>query len=370
MPDRHCLFSPSGSSRWLQCSASLLPGGEESEDKGHAAEGTVAHAVCEQYFRKQSQLDEALGTEIDGITVTQEMVDGARLYYQTINDLLDEFHDRSPYAEIETFQQSDWCKDFGGTIDCTIRGDDLTIVVDYKFGRVPVEVVGNTQLLCYLLLACEQYYDEHHVYIVQPRANHDDGPARGWQVRGETLAKFRHELGAVIAQYNAKEVEAEAGKHCLYCNHKHHCKKLAVKVTDMMEEAEDYFFLDTDDIVELLDLERVVKGFFERLREQVAKDMTEGKRRVTGYKVVNKFSRRKWRDEQEVMRVLSEQGFEQAEVLEAAKLKSPYQLKGIVGEAVVNSLSKVEVTGTTVVPESDKRPGLDAGSVRKEFKNE
>ena len=82
MPDQHCLFSPSGSSRWLQCSASLLPGGEESEDKGHAAEGTVKTVAAPV---------EALGDSMKGEDTPDKIVTspvekgGETVYDATVN---------------------------------------------------------------------------------------------------------------------------------------------------------------------------------------------------------------------------------------------------------------------------------------------
>jgi hypothetical protein len=294
------------------------------------------------------------------------MIDGARLYYQAIDDLMDEFSERSPYAELEVFMTSTFDEEFGGTMDCVIRGDRLCIVVDYKYGYNPVEVAGNTQILSYLGVAANTGDDMIGV-IVQPRWNHPDGRIRSIEVSDRQIEEWLERVESTIRAHRAGEITVNVGSHCKYCNHMANCKELKDLVMSTVEK--DPNDLSPGELAEALKAEKIFKTFFQKVSSRALDILDDGSNNtgVPGYKVVETYGRRKWKDKDAVVNLMEENDIEPDDYLTGPELKSPAQLEKVVGKALLEGLHVVETTGTTVAPDSDRRPGVDYHSVRKEF---
>ena len=199
----HAEFAPSAAHRWMNCPASVPMSRDAPPDKGseHAAEGSVAHKVADRLVTgtmDELELLELVGTTLDHekftIKITEEMVDGAVLYRDTVAADLRELGKQGRPAGVghvsETrVRASVIDKDLWGTADFLLwQNGNVLYVYDYKFGKgVPVEAEENEQMLIYALGAMEKIgcraYDRIELVIVQPRAPHADGPVRRWPVQ-------------------------------------------------------------------------------------------------------------------------------------------------------------------------------------------
>tara|TARA_Y100000992_G_C21268995_1_gene495591 strand:+ start:1193 stop:1702 length:510 start_codon:yes stop_codon:yes gene_type:complete len=157
------------------------------------------------------------------------MIDAARMYVNYVQERQKELQ-----AEMLVEHQFD-CHEINeniwGTADMTLIGEDRLVIIDLKAGRYPVENNGNNlQLRIYGLMALARYSDKKYVemVVVQPRANHKDGPIRSSTLKSEDLAHWGFEWLKPAAEKCLEEnPEFVAGKHCFFCNYKPECEEHA-----------------------------------------------------------------------------------------------------------------------------------------------
>ena len=137
------------------------------------------------------------------------------------------FGDRKPAYQIERYIR--WSDpETGGIvstkIDCAMIGDSDAVIIDWKFGRNPVDAAEvNHQLRAYALAITREYpeLDRITVAIVQPYAEREN--------RITTAMYEREDLGLAAAEFrglfrvlNGMEQKPETryrnpGEHCRYC---------------------------------------------------------------------------------------------------------------------------------------------------------
>ena len=141
MPNQHALLSPSSSERWLHCprSARLC---EDMADttSSYASEGTEAHALCEHL------LLHALGRNTTDPRplfkqYSAEMQEAAENYTQYVMEQVADFRAQGIEPAVYVEQRLDlraFIPDCMGTSDAIVVGGDTVIVIDFKFGNLPV----------------------------------------------------------------------------------------------------------------------------------------------------------------------------------------------------------------------------------------
>jgi hypothetical protein len=101
------------------------------------------------------------------------------------------------------------------TADLVLHTQDELHVVDYKFGRVPVELVDNEQLLfyaaCYAGLAPRAH--EVHLHVLQPAAD----VMEEWVVSTSDLVAFVTAAQAAEDRVLAGDTTFGPSKHCTFC---------------------------------------------------------------------------------------------------------------------------------------------------------
>ena len=227
----HALLPPSSASRWVPCPGSVLmemmyP--ENDADKEKAAEGELAHLACHNMLKGQPLPD----------GVTDEMVEGAEIYAQDIQDVL-RLCSPAVKPNIEhklwkgnrvLFDDNNW-----GTPDCTLH--DIPhfkyYAWDYKFGHRYVEVMDNWQLLNYCILDLSNEMSgkiqegiECHLRIVQPRSYHPSGPIREWVVMSQDLWSYREVLREAAKVALLPDAPCKTNSECRDCRARHACPTL------------------------------------------------------------------------------------------------------------------------------------------------
>ena len=188
-PKAHAIVTASGFERWSHCTAApryeeQFPDGETSV---YAAEGTLAHAVCELYGKKKfhGMTTRKFNSELKKLKENElwqdEMTKTAEVYVDYLAEKANEF-ENNPIVLFETrVDLTDYIPDGFGTCDCIIIGGDTLRITDYKHGKgVPVSSVGNGQMRLYALGALQKFFPIYGdtikqvcTAIVQPRITED-----------------------------------------------------------------------------------------------------------------------------------------------------------------------------------------------------
>lgn len=186
----HALLSPSAASRWLNCTPAPRLEAELPESASeYAAEGTLAHSVCELLARKKftvvklSAHNAALKKLKKEALWDDEMLTTAATYVEHLLERYMSFPNK-PYIVFEVkVDITDYAPEAYGTCDCVMIGGEELIITDYKHGKgVPVSAERNPQMMLYALGALKCYRPIYgdaikkvSMYIDQPRLNSYSG---------------------------------------------------------------------------------------------------------------------------------------------------------------------------------------------------
>jgi hypothetical protein len=357
---QHAKLSPSSSSRWLTCTASV-EASKAYENKGNAASqwGTACHALGELSLKGQ-QID--CIKNIEGVDVDKEMIDTAEEYADYCRALM------PPSSVVlieERFDLSFIAPDTFGTGDFSVLNDKHLHIVDLKTGHGIVHAKENTQLMLYALGAIHELEDIFDIetvtlHIAQGRANHYDM----WETTYEELMEFqdfaKEQAGRILSGDTTFSPEKKA---CQWCPHQHNCEALRIHVDnivtgdfDDLEELEgNADKVSTDHMKKILDNADLILGFVKAV-QQVALERMEAGEKIDGYKLVESKTNRKWADESEVEKLLKGK-----DIYGEPKLKPMTKLLKEFGKEFELEELLVKPEGKpTIAPESDKRPEIGA----------
>ena len=201
---KHALLSASSAKKWLHCTPSArLEDALPDEQSPYAAEGTLAHSICELKLAKQftdknmsdrtykSRLgklmkDPLYDKEMDGFT------DG---YAEYITGIAYNFPS-APYVAVEKkVDYGLWAPEGFGTCDCILIHGNEMHVCDFKYGKgKPVSSYENPQLMLYALGAWNAFrmiypIQKVTLHIIQPRIDNTSS----WEVSVEELLRWGEE---------------------------------------------------------------------------------------------------------------------------------------------------------------------------------
>lgn len=376
---KHALLSASSASRWLNCPKSVrltedIPDGESSS---FAAEGTLAHAIAEDYLREYAT---GKGRTVEDYVVPERFKGNPLFYdgmYQDVTPYLEyvvsTFEGKSRVATLDIEARLDFSKYVPsgfGTGDAVIIDNGTLEICDLKFGKgVLVEAENNPQIMLYGLGALHAYdyiFDIRNVKmtIVQPRLDH----VASFELSADDLRAWGHETVSPIAKlaYNGQG-DQKAGDWCRWCKIKATCKARAEKqgqTVAMMAEAE----LTDDQICQILTASAEIKAWLSDIESHTVQRLSDGET-LPGWKLVEGRSNRKIKEPEALAEKLLNCGVDAARIYKPQELQSLTALEKAVGKARFNELCGEFVYKpqgkATLVPESDKRPAL--GSVENDF---
>ena len=199
MPDR---FSASVAGKHMSCHASAnlplaIPNWVEPDDETAAATaGTNMHEI----LAKLSELS------------PKDMLAAARAleYVAQLRQT------RRFKSLIEVKMQATWLDSAPyTTVDLALHTQDELHVIDWKWGVIPVEVVGNEQLLYYAacLAPLAPKAKEITVHIVQPRCDN----IVSWTFDTKVLAQFILDARAAEKAIAAGSTKFGPSDHCKFC---------------------------------------------------------------------------------------------------------------------------------------------------------
>lgn len=309
----HSRLSPSAAGRWVECPGSV-PLSEQYPallEHPSAPEGVAAHWVASSMLTTHAPIVGDIAP--NGIAVTEEMIDGALLYYNHVFKIANphggvkvRFRWEEPEYMPSIHDEMWGTPDGAGVVDVLELTGELHIV-DYKYGHAEVSPVENWQLLAYARGVLDRLqFDgaaEQHVritlHIVQPRCYSASGPIRTWQTTaGDARAqwnKLRHAAHDALGP----APRFKTGDHCKYCPARRACPTLKRQTSAFMDESDWSVGVEipADQVgLELFFVERSIAQLTARatgLREQVEANLRAGES-IPGWCMEPGQSRTQW----------------------------------------------------------------------------
>lgn len=362
----HSLFSASAAHRWLECPGSVkLCKQIPRKTSFFSQEGTVAHTLAEQCFTGDILFpEEILGQEIDGIKITQEMVDAVNLFINTV----DAFGEGKTEYEVQLFLDLNVGKaagDLFGTADVLHvlkqAGKLLITVCDFKYGKnVPVEVEHNPQLIYYGLGAIfremkaqrkkdlNKFIQENNIHvrlmIVQPRAEHENGPVREWVALPEDMMAYAKVFaeGINIALKNPDKYNV--GDQCRFCDAKGVCPEYNKEEQENIAEINPEILskspneLTPEELADALDQCQLLEGAIKRFRSYALAILEEGTV-LPSWSLEPTRPTRRWTDESAVREQLLKMGVT-PDLFCSEQLRSPAQIRSVLETEQFDALSE------------------------------
>ena len=366
---KHALLSPSAAHRWIACppSARLC---EKITDEGstYAQQGTDAHAVAEYKLRKANGEKRLKDPRKHLKFYDKQMEDYTDEY---VNFCLEEYERLkaagSAMLIVEQRVRYDrFVPDGSGMADCLIVGGSELVVIDFKYGENPRNLVAaedNPQLKLYALgglLAYDGIYDiaTVKVCVVQPRLEYlgTDSIAK------EELYRWAEEIVKPAADlaWDGKGEQC-AGEHCKFCKVKEQCR--ALRDFNEIEYAfKDAPLLENWEISEILEKADRVTKWLSEVKEYAFQSALTGEV-YPGFKLVERQSNREYTDEDAVAERLRVAGH--YNIFKQPKLVGLTEMTKVIGKKAFAELLEGEnplvhkpAPKPTLVPESDKRPAI------------
>lgn len=382
----HALLSPSAAKRWLACPGSVrLCEGLSSPDTRYSAEGTFLHGIAARALLEDAdsaRLYVGLRGKEAGFDfeVTAENAAHLDTYLDTV---------RRPVmlgGELHVEKAVSLSSHCYGTADAIvwIEGRKHLHVYDLKMGRgVFVVVEENEQMLTYAAAALSTFGVPAHLvetitlHVVQPRCLDSEGRAhREWATTSERVLEHQRAIAQVeLAAVHHGNAPLATGSHCRFCPAKDGCPQLAA---DAAKAAVDLFpdvdsltelpvatkplappllaAMDSEKLVHLLGMIDAADQWFRAVRGEAMQRALRGVV-LPGYKLVRSLGNRRWKDDVETAKVLTELG---CEPWAPRVLASPAQVekKNPAMKRIVNELVERPLGEPKLVPESDKRPAF------------
>lgn len=370
----HSTLGASSADRWFNCPGSVaLAAKFPNVESVHAAEGTAAHALAELCLKEKTWPADFLGTQIGDFEVTQDMVDAVQVYVDYVRGVA-----RGGKLFFEKRFHLDFIdKRLFGTNDaCVITPEGRLIVIDYKHGAgIAVDVESNPQLLYYTLGAAwdreegtfHPYKDFENV-IVQPRAEHRDGPVRSYRFTWPVLFGFKRTLENAVARVD-NDPTLHPGDHCRFCPALGQCPavhKEAMRIaktdftaTPLVES------LTPEQLSSMINYRSRLDKFLDAVEARAFQLLMSGEK-IEGLKLVRGRTNRKWRNEEEVVKTFGPEHNNM--IYQAPKLRSPADLEKDLGKDAVAPFVEKTEGELQVAPITDKRKDETPASA--DFKKE
>ncbi len=370
----HAKLSPSSSSRWLTCTASVEACASYEDKSNPASEwGTACHAMGELMLlgkphpKTGEMLDDIYEGEVRSSTeVDVDMINTAMQYKEYCEDLTGK--DAVILIE-EKFDLSFIAPDTFGTGDYSVLNGTHLDIVDLKTGHGIVWAEENSQLMLYALGAIadlEDIYDIETVtlHIMQSRAGHTDT----WSTTVQELNAFKKFAHAQAMRIIEGDVSFNpTTKGCQWCDHKVDCEALRTHVDDTMKGAfDDLTDIDgqADDIPythikAILDNKDLITSFIKAV-DQRALELVQSGEHINGYKMVRGRKNMAWTDlekaETYLLRKLKQEGTYKRTVI------TPTQALKALGKdnKFIQKLMARPEGAIQLAPLSDKRDAVTA----------
>jgi hypothetical protein len=374
----HALLSPSGASRWLQCTPSArLETQFPYKENDAAKEGTLAHKLGEALIRYKAKLISKVAfNKILAEVQADKFYDNSMLEY--CEDYAVFVMERFAAAQARTkdakifvetkLNMSEYVPEGFGTGDVNIVADHILDFIDLKYGKgVEVSAIENKQMMLYALGALNEYdflFDitKVRMTIYQPRIDN----ISEWEIYVADLRKWaQEELKPRAALAFKGEGEFIVGKHCQFCRARPMCKAHGEKQLEILQyEFKAGLLLEDHEVSDILKRSKDLTSWLKEVNDFALSEAVLNGKKWPDHKLVEGRSNRIYSDEAAVAEKLIAAGFKE-EIIYA-----PKELLGItameksitkkVFEAQLAELIVKPAGKPALVPLDDKRPEMNS----------
>lgn len=376
----HTRLSPSGAHRWMTCTPSAVLEAQFPDSQSeYAAEGTLAHELCEIKLTAyavtptgKKTLDARIKKLKGDPLWKDEMLGHADTYLDYIKgDMLAMCE--KPHVVVEKrVDLGQWVPGCSGIADCILIGCNELHIIDFKYGMgVPVSARQNPQLMLYALGAYALYgmlypVERIKLTIVQPRLSNE---ASEYELTLEELLAF----GELVKEKAALALEGKgdytpSAEACRFCKARQTCRARAdhnVKLAFAKKDGTAVVdckppTLTPDEIGQYLNWGGDVAKWLSDLKDYALSETLLG-HTITGWKAVEGRSVREWTDQEKAFDALVEAAIPASVLYETVPLTLA-KVEKVVGKTTFNDLVGEYVVKKpgrpTLVPESDKRAAV------------
>lgn len=386
----HARLSPSGSKRWMNCTASIgyieanahrIRGDGSSS---YSDEGTEAHDWAEKYLKGTISWDDipndfklplgvyfnhCRGLIVDNPTAEVMIEYQAPLFYEPDPIEKERVVDKINVAGTDatlTFLKKYWERPTG-TVDFALVSDDKVIIRDLKYGQgVAVDAEDNSQLAIYAMSIIRELEEEGlyvfapdtivDIGIVQPRYRGDE-PVKTWVITLSELEIYCEDVERAVDDIHSGRGVFEPGEDtCRWCPAKGFCsarldalaepfdvesfdslallpdltkdeKKLPVEERVLLQTPSSAHEYTDEELVLIHSKRKQITGMLDDIEEYLADRLAAGEK-IPGVKMVlGREGNRAWNDEEAADKLIK-QKLKLEERMDI-KLKSPTQLEKI-----------------------------------------
>lgn len=363
----HSAVGGSSAKRVMACPGSVnLCAKYPSKSSDYAEEGTALHEAIDLILQGKTEKDtDVIGLTFNGYEITQDHYDEAIMPALEAFDALDK-----ELGGIDFFNEQrvvfPGIEGAFGTVDIVGTAKDRSLIIDWKMGAgVPVDAEKNEQLLYYAYAAAhtaptDKFFDKHkpiEMFIIQPRSM-DGEPFSRWMTTWMQLEAFALDLKRAVERSQEPDPPFALGPHCRFCAAKTGCPLYTGQVQAIGQMSREQLEAE---LAEWLPWADTMIKWGNDVKD-MAHALLESGGVIAGHKLVNKRAMRKWTDEEKAIKYFAKIGLPAAD-RHVKKMISPAQaetalkrnsLPAILPEHLVKS----ESSGTTLAPESDKRPAV------------
>jgi hypothetical protein len=160
-----------------------------------------------------------------------------------------------------------------GTADAVLVEFDSAIVVDWKFGYIPVTACeDNWQMRCYAAMVMQEYdVDTVQAFVVQPRIKQQTEAC--W-TRAE-LEQFVVDIKNCIDSIAAPGCQLAAGDHCNYCKAKPICPEHRRQFAELVQTSNKEIDCPAE-IAKRLELGALAKKWYDSIRHRAEQFVFSG----------------------------------------------------------------------------------------------
>lgn len=355
MPTEHATFGSSTAARTNNCPAWVeLSQGVPRRESEAAAAGTIVHSVVERYL---------LGEE----AVFMPSDDIAEEHRELAADLIiaiEATMQKYSVTEYEPEVRGTVAEDVFGTIDFVGLAGDTVIIGDVKSGRGhQVEAENNDQILFAAWAAlmdssvrAELQGVNRLVGVIWQPSRDGEIQTKEWEFDVGLVGRWGANHMAQIQKARKGGQTPNPGDWCAFCPAAFKCPAKTGAALEALQFKPD----DLETIAKAMDMVDELKAWCADV-EKAAYNALEVGQPVPGWKLVAKRASRKWADEAAAIKALRRPlgGVKQ---ITTQKLLGVGAIEKMIKAAeldiTLDNLTVAESSGTTLAPESDKRPAV------------